>query len=160
MKGYIFKFSLRFTLVHIATYLVFGVLFMLITGYFDYFERDPLLSQVMRGSDELIVQMSVFIQFIRGFLMALAIYPFRSIILETKNSYLKLFTLLFLLTSICAVITGPGSIEGLIYTKFSFDPLVGIPEITVQMFVFSLLFCLWERKAVRKLELKNRGIPA
>lgn len=145
------KFSMRFTLVHTATYLVFGVLFMIISGYFDYFEKDPLFSQVMRGSDDLIVRIAVLIQLIRGFLMALAVYPFRAVILESKNGFLKLFLLLFLLTSICSVITGPGSIEGFIYTNFKFDPLIGVPEITVQMFTFSYLFCLWERAAEKKL---------
>lgn len=146
------KFSMRFTLVHTATYLVFGVLFMLISGYFDYFQKDPLFNQVMRGSDELIVRMAVLIQLFRGFLIALAVYPFRVIILESKKGFLKLFLLLFLLTSICSVITGPGSIEGFIYTKFKFDPLIGVPEITIQMFVFSYLFCLWERRTKKNFK--------
>ena len=53
---------------------------------------------------------------------------------------MKLFWLLYVLTSIGAVITGPGSIEGFLYTTFSYNPLIGVPEITLQMMAFSWLF--------------------
>lgn len=48
-----------------------------------------------------------------------------------------------MLTSLGSVITGPGSIEGFLYTKFDHNPLIGVPEITLQMLAFSWLFCNW-----------------
>lgn len=142
-------FVLRFTAVHVITYLVFGVLFLLLTGYFEYFEADPLLKLVMKPSDDPLVQSSVFFQLGRGALLALAIFPFREILLERRFGWLKLFFLMFVLTSIGAVITGPGSIEGFIYTKFSFNPLIGYPEVSLQMLAFSWLFCRWQGRKSR-----------
>ncbi|MDD5492319.1 MAG: hypothetical protein PHV60_06540, partial [bacterium] len=83
-------------------------------------------------------------QIIRGLLLATAIYPFRAVILESRYGWLKLFWLMFVLTGIGAVITGPGSIEGFLYTRFAYNPLIGLPEITLQMLVFSWLF--WKRQ--------------
>ncbi len=159
-KVTVIPFVLRFTAVHFVTYLVFGVSFMLLTNYFEYFDADPLLSLVMRPSDDPMVQSSVFFQLGRGVLLALAIFPFREVLLERRLGWLKLFFMLFALTGIGAVITGPGSIEGFIYTKFSFNPLIGYPEVSLQMLAFSWLFCRWQgRKSIlnvkRNIELEK-----
>jgi len=101
----------------------------------------------MRPLDSTIVRLAVPIQFIRGGFLALALYPFRKIIIGDKYGWAKLFGVLWVLTYIGAVITGPGSIEGFIYTNFGFDnPLIGVPEITSQMLVFSYIFYKWEMK--------------
>jgi hypothetical protein len=85
-------------------------------------------------------------QVLRGALLALAIFPFREVIIGRRLGWIKLFFLLFVLTSIGSVITGPGSIEGFLYTRFSFNPLIGYPEIAIQMLAFSWLFCCWQGK--------------
>lgn len=100
----------------------------------------------MKPEDALSVRLAVPVQFLRGALMALAIYPFREVIIIKRFGWLKLFILLFVMTCIGAVITGPGSIEGFLYTKFSFNPLIGYPEVAVQMFAFSWLFCKWQSR--------------
>ncbi len=82
--------------------------------------------------------------------MALAIYPFREIVVRHRYGWLKLFFLLLILTSVSSVITGPGSIEGFLYTRFSFDPLIGYPEISLQMLAFSWLFCRWQISKIAK----------
>lgn len=138
------KFIWRFTVVHVATYAVFGILFLLVSNYFDYFSSEPTFSQVMKSSDALSVRLAVPVQFLRGTLLALAVFPFRDIILRKPDGWIKLFWLLFILTSIGAVITGPGSIEGFLYTNFEFNPLIGYPEISLQMLVFSWLFSRWQ----------------
>ena len=145
-KKPILHFTCKFTVVHAVTYLVFGILFMLMSDYFDVFDKDPILSAVMKPADALSVRLAAPAQVIRGTLLALAIYPFRSVILEKKYGWLKLFWLMYILTSIGAVITGPGSIEGFLYTKFDYNPLIGVPEITLQMLAFSWLFCKWHGK--------------
>ncbi len=143
----VIPFCLRFSAVHTVTYAAFGIFFMLFSQYFDYFSSDPLLSQVMKGSDALSVRLAVPAQVLRGALLALAIYPFREVIIGPRLGWLKLFFLMFVLSSFGAVITGPGSLEGLLYTRFSFsDPLVGYPEIILQMLAFSWLFCRWQGK--------------
>jgi len=138
----------RFTVAHVVTYLVFGLFFMFVTRYFEVFAEDPLLSQIMRPADSPIVRLAVVFQFLRGALLGLALYPFRGIILEGRYGWLKLFMALWILTGVGAVVTGPGSIEGYIYTKLKADIAVGWPEVTTQMLAFSYLFVRWERKAV------------
>ena len=100
----------------------------------------------MKPSDAFTVRLAPLVQLIRGALLALAVYSFREVIIGRKYGWLKLFALLFVLTGIGAVITGPGSIEGFLYTRFSFNPLIGYPEIGLQMLAFSWLFCRWQGK--------------
>lgn len=142
-----FKFILRFTILHVITYTVFGILFMFISNYFDYFSREPFFNQVMKPSDSLSVRLAVPVQFLRGSLLALAVLPFKEIIMLKPYGWIKLFWLLFILTSVGAVITGPGSIEGFLYTNFEFNPLIGYPEISLQMLAFSWLFFKWQGRA-------------
>jgi hypothetical protein len=91
---------------------------------------------------------------VRGALLALAIFPFRELIIGRRLGWLKLFILLFALTSVGAVITGPGSIEGFLYTRFSFNPFIGYPEIAPQMLAFSWLFWRWQGQKTAKINTK------
>lgn len=145
-KHDLIPFLLRFLTVHTLAYLLFGIFFMIVSRYFEHFKSDPIFSQVMKPEDALTVRLAPLVQLFRGALLGLAIYPFRQIILEPKFGWIKLFFLLFVLTSIGAVITGPGSIEGFLYTRFSYNPLIGYPEVALQMLSFSWLFCRWQRK--------------
>lgn len=140
------KFIWRFSVVHVVTYAIFGITFMIVSSYFDYFSSDPIFSQVMKPSDALSVRLAVPVQFFRGSLLALAVFPFREIILQKPYGWVKLFFLLFVMTSVGSVITGPGSIEGFLYTNFVFNPLIGYPEISLQMLAFSWLFSKWQRR--------------
>jgi len=142
-----YPFVLRFIAVHVVTYVACGIIFMLTSDYFGYFTVDPLMSVIMRPADDLMVALAIPGQIIRGFILAFAIYPFRSIILEKPLGWIKLFSLMFILTSIGSVVPGPGTIEGFFYTYFDFsNPLFGIPEIIIQMLGFSWFFCYWQRK--------------
>lgn len=141
-----YPFALRFIAVHFVTYVACGLIFMHISSYFDYFAADPILSIVMRPADDLMVRLAIPGQIIRGLILAFAIYPFRVTILEKPLGWLKLFSLMFILTSWGAVSPGPGTIEGFFYTYFNFNPLIGLPEITFQMLGFSWLFCRWQAK--------------
>jgi len=100
----------------------------------------------MRPQDSPLVRLAVVFKILRGALLGVAFYPFRSSILEGRHGWLKLFLALWILTGIGAVVTGPGSIEGFIYTKLPFDIKVGMPEITVQMLAFSYLFVRWDKR--------------
>ncbi|MBN2047585.1 MAG: hypothetical protein JW750_07085 [Anaerolineaceae bacterium] len=147
------KFLIRFSLAHTATYLVVGILFMLISGYFDYFAENDLLSQVMRPADSIYVQIAPLVQLLRGALLGLALYPFAETILHSRHGWLKLAGLLWVLTGVGAVITGPGSIEGFLYTYLGFgNPLIGFPEITCQMLLFAWLFTRWMNRPGKKAQ--------
>lgn len=160
--GYLFSspfwgFVRRFTLIHVLTYLIFGLLFLIISNYFAYFASHAILKDYMRPADSIYVRLAVPIQFIRGSLLALALYPFRDIIIKPSYGWLKLFGVLWMLTGIGAVIAGPGSIEGFIYTNLSTgNPLIGLPEITLQMLVFAWLFVKWEKKSERNIIFSRR----
>lgn len=151
----VIPFTLRFVAIHTLTYLVFGIFFMLVSRYFEYFKSDPIFDLVMKPSDSLSVGLAPLAQVLRGALLALAIFPFREVIIGRRLGWIKLFFLLFILTSIGAVITGPGSIEGFLYTRFSFNPLIGYPEIALQMLAFSWLFCHWQGKKTAKINTKQ-----
>ena len=143
-------FTLRFITIHTLTYLTFGIFFMLVSRYFEYFKSDPVLDLVMKPSDSLSVGLAPLAQVLRGALLSLAIFPFREVIIGRRLGWIKLFLLLFILTGIGAVITGPGSIEGFLYTRFSFNLFIGYPEIALQMLAFSWLFCRWQGKNISK----------
>ena len=151
----VIPFTLRFIAIHTLTYLVFGIFFMLVSRYFEYFNSDPVFDLVMKPSDALSVGLAPLAQLLRGALLALAIFPFREVIIGRRLSWIKLFYLLFVLTNIGAVITGPGSIEGFLYTRFSFNPFIGYPEIALQMLAFSWLFCHWQGKKTAKINTKQ-----
>jgi hypothetical protein len=127
---------------------------MLVSVYFEHFKSDPIFDLVMKPSDSLSVGLAPLAQVLRGALLALAIFPFREVIIGRRFGWLKLFFLLFVLTSIGAVITGPGSIEGFLYTRFSFNPLIGYPEVALQMLAFSWLFCWWQGKKTATINTK------
>ena len=153
-----FPFALRFTTAHVITYMVCGITFMLAQGYFDVIAADPVKSMIMKPADAFTVRLAIPLQFVRGFLFALALYPFRSVMLENPKGWLKLASLMLLLTSINAVAPGPGTIEGFIYTYFSFrTPWVGYPEIICQAFLFSFVSCAWFRSYQRKMERRSRS---
>ena len=109
----------------------------------------------MKGSDAFSVRLAVPAQVLRGALSALTIYPFREVIIGPRLGWLKLFFLMFFLTSAGAVITGPGSLEGLPYTRFSFsDPVIGYPEIILQMLGFALAQAL--KNCISYATIKNK----
>lgn len=139
----IWRFTYKFVIIHIVTYLVFGIIFMIVTDYFTIFSEHEFMSQVMRQQDSIWVRLAVLFQIPRGCLLALAVYPFRRVLYD-KYGWVKLAFLLWVLTGIGAVITGPGSIEGFLYTNLGFgNPLIGLPEITLQVGVFSIVFVRW-----------------
>ena len=141
-----FNYLKRFTLVHVITYLVCGMIFINLMNY----QREFLTNQSFahfRPLNSPIVQAAVLFQFLRGALFAVILYPFREKIIGSKSGWLILFGVLWGLTALGAVNASPGSIEGLIYTDISLKAsFVGMPEVIVQAMSFSVLFWLWERK--------------
>jgi len=90
----VIPFTLRFIAIHTLTYLVFGIFFMLVSRYFEYFKNDPIFELVMKPSDSLYVGLAPLAQVLRGALLALAIFPFRELIIGRRLGWFKLFFLL------------------------------------------------------------------
>ena len=145
----------RFSLVHTVTYVLVGVLFYYLQDYKSAFEHMQAFSN-FRPIDSPIVRAGPLIQFLRGGLFAFILYPFYDVIVRGKRGWLKLFWVLWGLTLIGSVAATAGSIEGIIYTKVSLrDHLIGFPEVTFQMLIFSWLFVTWERKVDGKRETRT-----
>jgi hypothetical protein len=103
-----------------------------------------------RSLDSTIVRLAPFFQIFRGAVFAFILYPFYNKIIKSDYAWVKLFFLIWGFSLIGSVAPIPGSIEGMIYTKMSLtEHLIGIPEVTVQIFVFSWFFVKWENRTER-----------
>lgn len=152
-KGKIWGYVGRFTLTHVITYVVCGIIFMKLRDYEHALATMETYSN-FRPMASSIVQASALFQILRGGFFALLLYPFYDTIVKSKHGWLMLFGVLWGFTLIGAVSAPPGSIEGLIYTNISLkEHLLWVPEVTVQMMAFSWLFFKWEQKVNR-----NRNI--
>ncbi len=157
-KGYL----KRFTLTHVVTYLVCGLIFMNLMSYEKEFMQNQYFAH-FRSLDSPIVRAAILFQLFRGGLFAVILYPFRDKIIQSKYGWIMLFSIIFGLTCIGSVNATPGSIEGFIYTEASIkEHLIGMPEVIVQALGFSILFWLWERgaeikykKLVEEIALEN-----
>ena len=155
MKKKLLGYVGRFTLLHVITYTVAGVIFMNVFNYAEVFETSQVFAH-FRSIDSPIMQAAPFLQIIRGAFFALILYPFYEVIVNHKRGWLVLFGVLWGLTYIGSVEATLGSIEGLIYTKATLaEHFVGTPEVTIQMLVFSWLFVKWEKRSIKKREDKS-----
>ena len=147
----------RFTLLHVLTYALFGLLFMNISNYAEAFSQPPL-NQLMRPVDDPRIVWGVPMQLLRGALLGAAFFPFRAGMLDGRWGWVKLWALLWVWTGIASVSPGPGTLEGWIYSTIGFgDPRIGLPEITTQMLTFSWLLWLWERRRARRTPAQAGG---
>lgn len=142
-------FTIRFILVHVMTYIFIGVIFMNLQNYASAFITMEEFSN-FRSLDSTIVRLAPVFQIFRGAFFAFILYPFYKTIIKSDYAWIKLFFLIWGFSLIGSVAPIPGSIEGMIYTKISLaEHLIGIPEVTVQIFVFSWFFVKWENRTER-----------
>jgi len=154
-KGKVLGYVGRFSLIHVLTYVIAGLIFMKLQNYGNVFSKSEGFAN-FRPLDSTIVRASALFQFLRGSFFALLLYPFYDTIIKNKHGWLMLFGLLWGLTFIGSVSATSGSIEGLIYTEIPLaEHLIGIPEVTVQMLAFSWLFFIWERKVDKNRNKTN-----
>jgi hypothetical protein len=146
LKGYLFRFAVVHTLIYIIT----GLIFQNYLNYDPQFTSSVLYNN-FREIDSFIIRFAPIFQLMRGIFIGLIIYPVYGGIVKSQYSWLKLFALLWGLTLIGAVAATPGSIEGFIYTKIPvIEHLVGLPEVTLQAFLFSIIFIKWDKKNINK----------
>lgn len=142
-KGY----YIRFTLIHLLVYLVVGSIFYQIAGYEEALTTMEEFA-LWRDLQTIGMVAAVFLgQIVRGAFIALVTAPFYDYYLSRSNGWLLLFSLLFGLKVFVVLIIIPS-------LPFEWgDLLIGVPEITVQTFLFSLLFYLWEKRRKKKIGL-------
>ena len=87
------------------------------------------------------------LQVIRGFVIALVLWPFNYIFLYQKNGWLKLWALLVGLSVLSTAAAPGGSIEGFIYTSIPIlEQIKGYIEVVPQIGLFAFFLCYWYQK--------------
>ncbi len=147
---FISSFVGRFTLIHVITYLIFRILFTLIIGYSGDFAAEEMRN-LMRPSDSPWIIASVFFQFLRGFILAIALLPVKKALLSTRFGWARLWFLLFVLSGIGASVAGVGTIEGMVLTQIPLKyHFAGLPELAIQLLALSWLIAYWEGRIQKK----------
>jgi hypothetical protein len=139
------RFLGRVTASHVVTYFVAGLLAYTLLDYEALFESAGF-SCLMRPMSSGWIAAGPALQVFRGLIFALALYPFRSVFLDGRQGWLKLWGLLVGLAIFSTAGAAPGSVEGMIYTTIPIaSHLRGLPEILLQTLAFSWLLGAWHR---------------
>jgi hypothetical protein len=145
-----FGFSVKAMILQTVTYFAFGLIMSNLFNYKEIFEL-PIIKDFMRPLDSPYVLAGPFLQPIRGFLLALVIWPIRNIFLERKHGALILWSIFLVFGILATPAAAPCSIEGVIYSKL---PLwfhcMGLIEITLQTLSFSFLLIWWTKKSQKE----------
>jgi hypothetical protein len=140
------RFFLRVTACHMVTYFVAGVLAFTLLDYATAFQA-PYLSCWMRPTTSKWVAVGPGLQWIRGFIFALVLYPFRRVFLEGRLGWLKLWGLVAGIGILSTYGPAPGSVEGLLYTTIPpLRQVKGLSEVVGQSLAFSILLVAWYRR--------------
>jgi hypothetical protein len=140
------RFIWRTTAVHMVSYFAAGLLALLFMGYRELFGTGSL-SILMRPIESPIVAIGPLLQAVMGIALALILFPFREIFIGARSGWLKLLLLIAGLSVFAPQVPGPGTFEGLVYTKLSIaDHLAGLPETFAYSLCFSSLLPLWYEK--------------
>jgi hypothetical protein len=112
-----------------------------------------------RPMDSPLVALGPALQPIRGLILAVVLYPFREVILESERGWLKLWGLLVGIGILSTYAAATGSVEGLIYTEIPLRfHLFGLPEVWGQSLLTSLCLVGWYRRPHRAWGLVLGGL--
>ena len=142
MTGKAFAFfTSRTIIVHIITYVIAGMVAYFIQWGGVY--GGPAMQTYMKSPSEF-GPWVIPSQILRGFILAVALYPFLGRILEMKRwGWLSVSSLYLLIGTIAG---SGGIIEHIVFTTAPvFFTLATLPEITAQGLMFGYLLVLWER---------------
>ncbi len=129
--------------VHTVTYTVMGLLALNLLDYRVAFDA-PTTREYMRSVNDPIVALGPSLQFIRGFLFAVAFYPLRDVVFGQRNGWQIMWLLLVMLGILGPFAAAPGSAEGLLYTKLPVRlQLSGWLEIITQALLLSVILHYW-----------------
>ena len=137
------RLAVKTVVVHTVTYFVAGILAYTLNDYEQMYARPPL-SYFMRPTTDRLVMAGPLFQPIRGVIFALAFYPLRSVLFETRRGWLVLWWLLLALGVLSTFGPAFGSVEGLIYTTIPpRAQLLGLWEVLLQSFLLSFVLFHW-----------------
>lgn len=147
-------FIRRFTVLHVITYFVAGVLFYQLQNYQQSINEMEIFG-MWRDLEDPVTAMMIFLgstfgQVFRGAWLAFFLTPFQKLF-QAKKGWILLFTTMWGLTFLTATGIMPWFAETLAGERSVYELLVGFPEVTVQMLVFSMLLQQWELRKPRLL---------
>jgi hypothetical protein len=138
----------RFTLVHVMVYWIVGSVLYQIAGYEEAMATMEVFEHY-RPLESFTMVVVVFLgQIIRGGILALVVYPFCQVFMKNRHGWLLLFGLLFglkVLGSPIFISEFLAPVESM--AEFLNSLKIGVLEIIAQVFVFSIIFFVWERKS-------------
>jgi hypothetical protein len=150
------NFTIKVIVVHLATYILMG---MIMSNIFDYSElfRQDIIKDFMRPYNSPQVTIGPYLQPLRGILFAIALWPIRSVLLEKKRGWLILWGIFVVFSILSTTAAAPCSIEGVIYSKLPlWYHLLGLPEIMVQTLIFSIALVWWDKGSLQKAEEEKK----
>jgi len=139
-------FLWRISAVHVITYFIVGIITMTFFNYEHLFSSGNLAS-FMKPLDSPWVALGPGLQIFRGIIFALVLWPFKSIFLDEKKGWLKIWMLFIGLSILSTFGPALGSIDGFIYTTVPIkQQLIFLPELLFQSFLLSFCIFYWYRK--------------
>jgi len=142
-------FAWRVVALHMVTYFLAGIVAFFALDYRAVFESGPM-SGFLRPIDSIWIPIGPSLQWVRGLLFAVVLYPIADSFLFKKNGWLILWGLFVGLAILGTCAAPGGSLEGVIYTRLSLKAhLFGLPEIMSQTLLFSLGLVAWCRRPAR-----------
>jgi len=137
--------TLKTVVVHTVTYFVVGLLAFVLLGYGQRFAEPPLSAYMLQTDDRWVMAGPLF-QPLRGILFASVFYFLREQLFGHRHGWLLMWWLLVVLGIFSTFGPAPGSLEGMIYTRLSWQNHVfGLPEGVVQALLLSVLLFYWMR---------------
>ena len=128
---------------HTLTYFLVGVLAFLVLDYSARF-ADPSVTSYSRPTSDPLVMAGPLFQPIRGLLFGIVFYLLRDPLFRRPRGWLSLWATLVAIGIIGQFIGGPGSIEGLVYTRIPvWFQLTLLPEVFLQTLLLSALLFYW-----------------
>jgi hypothetical protein len=126
-------------------YYAAGILALVFMGYKEKFSAGTM-AFIMLPVDSPMVAVGAALQCVMGAALSIILFPFRSIILEGRSGWAKLLLLIGGLTIFAPQVPGPGTFEGLIYTRISIpEHLMGLPETFAYSILFAVILYSWNK---------------
>ncbi len=152
----------RFLILYVALYLVVGMLFYQLTGY-EQALAEMEAFELYRPLENPAMGAAVFLgQFLRGTLLALLLAPFIGSCLSFRFGGLRFFGLYFGSTALGGPLFIPDLFSDLgtvSAAQFMKELFAGVPEITAQILLFSLIFIAWQRRRSQRQAQRRSAIP-
>jgi hypothetical protein len=136
-------FAWRVIALHMITYFIAGLLAVNLMDYETLF-RTGGLEHYMHPTDTPIVALGPSLQWIRGLIFAVVLWPFREVILNSPKGWLKLWGIFAGLGILATFGPALGSVDGIIYTKIPVEVQIrALPELLFQSLLLSIGLWWW-----------------